>query len=383
MLSKWFPTVSALFAKRRGSPRWMWSIRLAGRASTWRMSTWWLPDSMASSQVSLMRMLAIAQRENLPLAPLVSHLADEHRGRNRRRLLRFAKRLNSLPLIDALEQTPGVLANSDILTLRLANQSGTLGESYPALLQMDHEVQQELKSDFSKSCWYFGFVALIFAVVITFLNTKIQPTFDQLITEMDDPASDGVRTFALRVLWSHSLTQALVAIVVGGLLLYGFFQFTRWGRSLKSTLASRLLSPVFSLRSAHLLWMLAISKDAGRPLPNSLSTLARYHFDKNFRQNLLFARNEVEQGATVWESLAKSRIISAAEASALQSTEGNEATSWLLRKLAQQKRSKVLVMSAFCISLFHPLLVLLFGIIVLWVSSSYIGSLRDLVLYMA
>lgn len=329
-----------------------------------------------------MRILAIAQREDLPLVPLVSQLADEHRGRNRRRLLRFAKRLNQLPLIDALEQTPGVLADSDILTLRLANQSGTLGESYPALLEVDHEVQQELKSDFGKSCLYFGFVALVFTAVIAFLNTSIRPTFVQLVTEFEDPASGGSRRYALMPMWSDALTLALVGIIAGGLLLYGFFQFTRWGRSLKSGLASRLLSPVFSLRAAHLLWMLAISKDAGRPLPSSLSTLARYHFDKNFRQNLLFSRNEVEQGATIWESLAKSRIITDAEAMALQSTEGNQATSWLLRKLAQQKRSKVFVLLAFCTSLFHPLMVLLFGIVVLWVSSSYLGSLRDLVLFM-
>ena len=91
MFESWFPSFA----------HWM-----RFRAARWRLSTWWLSDTLDAMQHSLLRILAVAHRERLELAPLVANLAEEHRGRYRRRLRRLARRLNEgTALVDALEQT--------------------------------------------------------------------------------------------------------------------------------------------------------------------------------------------------------------------------------------------------------------------------------------
>ncbi len=124
---------------------------------------------------------------------------------------------------------------------------------------------------------------------------------------------------------------------------------------------------------------LALAVESGRPLPGALSTLARHHFDTGVRAKLLLARNEVEQGAEPWQSLAEVRLLTTAESSALATASSPSNRVWLLNRLAQWKEDRVAQRRSILISLIHPFAVLLFGLLVLWAGLAFFGFLTNLV----
>ena len=119
--------------------------------------------------------------------------------------------------------------------------------------------------------------------------------------------------------------------------------------------------------------------EAGRPLPAAISTLARYHFDKSVREKLLFARNEIEQGADDWTSLTESRLLTPQEASALANSSssrshisGDAATRRLEtehRHTAEQKRRRTR----------SPIMTLFFAAIVLLIGTAIFGVLPQMI----
>jgi type II secretory pathway component PulF len=113
------------------------------------------------------------------------------------------------------------------------------------------------------------------------------------------------------------------------------------GRILRRTFFAKYFRSVRELRAADILDKLSVTTSAGRPIAGALSTLARYHFDPTIRHQLLFVRNEVEQGAEVWQSLATAGILSAPEAHALQSAERLGNRPWVLKQLAANKERRV------------------------------------------
>jgi type II secretory pathway component PulF len=115
--------------------------------------------------------------------------------------------------------------------------------------------------------------------------------------------------------------------------------FPQW--HVRRILSARILRPVAQLRSADLLELLALATRAGRPLTGAISTLARYHFDTPIRQKLLFVRNEVEQGADLWESLEMVRLITPAEARVLKIDSPVGAPDWTMDQIALAKRNRI------------------------------------------
>ena len=67
------------------------------------------------------------------------------------------------------------------------------------------------------------------------------------------------------------------------------------------------------------------------------STLARYHFDPAIRNKLLFVRNEVEQGADTWQSMATVGLLSTSEVLIASDQLGNRPGS---EKLAYGERTR-------------------------------------------
>ena len=98
---------------------------------TWYLSPWWRIDSTTAKQNSLFQLLSIAHTERLDHVSLIDSFAREHRGWYRRRLMQLAKRLRTgCPMIVAIEQTPDVLSDDQVLALRFASQSGSLSQTF-------------------------------------------------------------------------------------------------------------------------------------------------------------------------------------------------------------------------------------------------------------
>ncbi len=351
------------------------------KSSSWRMSTWWMPDRRASVQRSLLRLLAVAHAERLDLSSLIYILARENRGIAGRRLRRLAHRLTTgTPLIEALEQTPDALADEDVLTLRFARESGTMAAALNDLVERASTETHETHTRLVRIMTYFGGVAVVGWMLLSFLMLAVAPSYSKLADE-----------YGMKLHWEFdSLTAVIsqivvylpIAILIGICLTLASWTLRPF-RRFRRAFASRWVGPVAQLRTARLLRNLALAVAAGRPIPSALSTLARHHFDAHVRSKLLFARNEVEQGAEPWQSLSSAGLITSRESQALASSSTLTNRVWLLNRLARWKEESTQQRGAVLVSLLHPGLVLGFGILVLWIALAFFGFVTQLITSLA
>lgn len=348
----------------------------------WRLSTVYRIDSDAAIGRSLLRLLAVAHNEQLDTAALVSNFADEHRGLWKYRLHRLAKRIESgTPLVNALEQTPNVLTPSQTLAVRFATQSGTLTEAYKHLTERPIAEELTARATYRRAWYYTAAMIAVLVLVITFLNVRIVPFLVAIHHEFSIPEMPwSLRTFIdvnreiskFAVLW--------LAIAIGAMCLVLLSPLRRRIASWVSPWWTRVST---QSHSAELLRMLAIAGAAGRPLAGSLSLLARHHFDREVRSRLLFARNEVEQGAEPWECLQRARFLTPAEADAIRSASDNRLQAWTLRQIAQTKATAVANRHARLAAFARPAITLLLAIVVLWIAAAFIQQLASLIQYLA
>ena len=348
---------------------------------TWYLSTWWPGESLDSMQYSLLSLLAVAHEERLDPKPLIAALADEHRGRYRRRLRLLAKRLDSkTTIVPALEKTPYALSDSVVLSLRFGSQSGILAQTYKQLIDTEKPQVDEYRTTQSNARGYSAVLAGTMALILTFFMFFIFPTIKKMFDEFELKLPIAFQSLAMFVeLVSSSLLLVVLAFFALGWLVWSY----RSRRFFRRQVADRVLGRSSLLRSSQLLRMLSVAVEAGRPLAGSLSTLAKYHFDKNIRQRLLSARNEVEQGVPAWTSLVDAKIISPDEFQALSASSSSRDQSWTLRQLATVKQAisdqRVLVRTAFI----QPIVILIFASVVLWICFSFLSVLANLITSLA
>ncbi len=337
----------------------------------WYLSSWWPCESIESMQYSLLSLLAVAHAERLDPKPLIVGLASEHRGRYRRLLTYLARRLEGCTLVQALEKTPDALSDDVVLAIRFGVQSGTLSPTYAQLVETQKPKDDVLRAAQRNAKGYGAFLA---AIIVLFLSFFF-PTFHRMTDEFGLRPSSSYRW--LQSTWD-GVNNHLILVCTSILATAWLFWSSRSQRFFRRHFADRLSRPNSLARSAQLLRMLSIAVEAGRPLAGSLSTLAKYHFDPSLRRRLLLARNEVEQGGTVWSSLVDAKLLSPKELQAINSTNNNRVQSWMLCRMASSKlesvEQNVLVRSA----LVQPMATLFFAVIVLWVCFSLFSFLTNL-----
>lgn len=351
------------------------------RGPHWRVSPWWPSDSHNALQGSLLRLLSVAHSERLEVMPLIANLAAEHRGGYRRRLHRLANRLaDGTPLVDALEQTPDVLRDETVLAIRFASQTGTLNSTYAFLVDSDHSASNRVVATLRQMFFSTIAVVVIFCCLLSFLMVFITPTLENILEESGtDTRASTLWPFRTLVDCSNFVANywplwLLAAVIIA------FLYLSAWSRRcFRRVIATRWVRSAAEGRSAGLLHLLAFAVEAGRPLPAALSTLARYHFDRNVRQNLLFARNEVEQGADFWSSLAEARLLTRQEADAIANSSCRRSRAWAMRRLADWKIDELTRSVESRIALLRPLITLVLAGFVLLVCSAMFGFLTHLI----
>jgi type II secretory pathway component PulF len=278
--------------------------------------------------------LVVAIEENLPLAPVVERWMEDERGIQRLRLRKLASLLRQgRSLADAVEVVPRVLGEEGLLALRFDSQSGTRTAA------MRERLAEPLAGT-SRLQWVIVYLCVLVplsAFVIGFTQLKIVPVLGKIFQEFGVQAPPALN-------WSLSSSSTIFSIwwlaALAVIAVLFWLLATRSGRPLRHFLFGRLARPWRQAAAADVLQKIGLAVAAGRPIPGALSTLARYHFDPTIRHELLFVRNEVEQGADVWPSLAAVKMLTPAEVDLLDSSErmGNQA--WVLRQLVAAKKGR-------------------------------------------
>ena len=302
------------------------------------LPSWWPWHTTAAQRQILLRLIAVALEENLPLMPLLEQWAHDERGVQRQRVLRLVRLLKagqSLP--DALEATPGVLSDQQVLAIRFDAQSGTCTAALRAMIVDLPDLKTTASTRLDRSLTYLSVVVPIGLMFVAFTQIKIVPVLVVMFTHFG-----GQRPRVLQ--WSIDFTTILLnywwvaALAFIGLLLSVFS--TRTGRLLRYSLFGRLFQPLRELQTTDVLQKISVALDAGRPVAGALSTLARYHFAPPVRHKLLFVRNEVEQGVDVWQSMVAADLLVPADVRLLKTAEriGNEA--WAFRQIVDVKKRR-------------------------------------------
>ena len=219
-------------------------------------------------------------------------------------------------------------------------------------------------------------VFVIMCLMLSFLAIKIFPVFVELYTTAGLAIPLGFRSLLVFVGFVYD-NVAVLAIVV--ILLLAMVWSASFRQFFRRVIATRWSKNVAQTRTAELLRMLASASEAGRPIPAALSTLARYHFDSQVRSRLLFARNEVEQGADVWSSLAAANLLTQRESDGFGNLSSTESRTWAMRRLADHKQEQVALKNRRLVAFIEPALILAIAAVVLWVGVAMFGSLSNLI----
>lgn len=347
------------------------------RVNRWRLSSRIIHESIAIKQRSLLQILAMANRDGLDTAQWVANLAAEHHGPYRRRLLRLARRLQAgTALVDALEQTPDVLSDEMVLAIRFGSQSGTLSASLQRLLSSPVRDSEVSYPTVQHSFFYLTGMVALFCIVISFMSFKIIPFFSHIANEFGWEAPQALQNL---ISASRFLESTFLLWVVLGFVGLRLITSATMRRFYRRVWAARLLRRVVRLRSAELLNLLSPAVAAGRPLGAALSTLARHHYDRNIRARLLFARNEVEQGAEPWSALSSAGLLSVDESQALVASTCNGTRAWLMHRLADRHQQQYGRRVALLLSLLQPAIVLALAGIVVWIGFAFFGFLGGII----
>jgi type IV pilus assembly protein PilC len=325
-----------------------------------------------SQQVALLRLIAIGSELHLPLQPLLESWANDERGPQQDRVRRLARLIgDGVPLSAAVEEVRGALRDEDVLAIRFGAQSGTLADSLRASLDREAVQPADERRSLRDTLVYAVVVGMLFCAISTFYFVKIAPALRAILHDfnMGEPAALQLALSLAQTVERYWWVIAIAILVGWRYLRPGRRPVAPWNAWRQDSLGGRA--------SAEILRKLSIAADAGRPMAGALSTLARYHFDPPTRHRLLYARNEVEQGADVWPSMVSAGLMTRQDANVLDAAErlGNRA--WALRHLAAVKdraaQRWVQVAAAFGM----PAVVLLLGAFVLLLGlSMFVPLLR-------
>jgi type II secretory pathway component PulF len=332
-------------------------IRIPGPRAWLRRSWPW--RTTATQQLTLLRVIAITAEEQLPLAPLLAAWSEDERGVQRRRVRRIAQLMDAgAPLPAAVEEVSGALRDADVLAIRFGVQSGTLRASLDEAINDYRPASPWGKGTFG----YLVIVSLLFFVLSLFIYVKLIPSMNYILEEYGLEATRSLQwsiafsVFVERYWWFFVLLIST--------LLYATFS-ARPGRMLRQSFVGRLFRPLWTLGTADILQKLSVAAAAGRPVAGSISTLARYHFDPAVRSKLLFVRNEIEQGANPWQSLATVGILIPADEALLASADRVGNRPWALEQLAAAKKRRTWRRLDRAAELILPVMVVLLGLFVL------------------
>ncbi|MDC0295583.1 type II secretion system F family protein [bacterium] len=345
--------------------------------STWTLSGRLSSDTLSIKQRSLLRLLAVSHREQLDLHPLVENLAAEHRGHYRRLLKKLTRRLKEgIPILAALEQTPDVINETDLLSLQLAVQTGTIGETYRQRLDEGKIVLDE-NTTIRKHLYVYSFILALLTMLTTlFLMVFIIPMLETMIKEFDVGMNHQITLISTVSGWLINLFPMMILCAfIGAFILWS--RPTR--RFLRHKLIRRLTPNTQVIRTCEFLEFIASTLEAGRPASSVLPTLTEKHFDARFRKRLQKVDALLNEKENLWHALFLQGILNESQYKALDRSTSLESRVWCLRELSEQRRQGIQRSQNLIMRLGHPMVTLLFAGIVLIISGAMIRFLADLI----
>jgi type II secretory pathway component PulF len=328
-------------------------------------------------QESLLWALAIAAERELPLAPAALAFADQFAGAFRARVYHLAALLTEgVPLPDAVDQVPGLLAPEAELLVHVGWETGTL----PHALRQAAVSRAARQAAWGPIIGRFGYlaVALIHIQgVIFFISYFIAPKFEAIfkdfgvsLPEVTVATANVTHFFAryfpvlLLVLLLETLFLACLPLALFGLL--------RWELP--------FFSALFRRRHATLiLRALALTAEGRKPILAGIATLSQAYPARWVRRRLVEVRRDVERGGDWVESLGDHGLIRPSDEAVLTSAQRAGNLGWALAELAEANERRLGYRLQLWLQLLFPALVFALGLLVFVMAVAYFSPIVKLI----
>jgi protein transport protein HofC len=341
--------------------------------------------SKAAQEATLLWTLAVAIEKQFPLALFLETLAEESRGRWRRKLRGLAELLEAdLSIPEALEAVPGILPADTLALIRVGANSGNLTGALRDAAHLARRRQESPVVNIQGTFIYLIGVLFVLLLIGGFIMYSIVPKFKAIfagfntelppLTQLVISLSDEWVEYWYIVLLGIPLLIAVLWIGIGFCL--ATFDLGPGTARRPAGLSSGLWP---RLRTPPLLRSLAICIDGGRPLIHGLQALARHHRNASYRSRVAGICDYVEGGDQCWLVLRGCGMLRQSEVSLLETAERVGNLPWALRNIADSIERRALyrfhvavqfldpslvvgmgfAVGVFCVGMFMPLIELL------------------------
>ena len=320
----------------------------------------------AAEQQSLIWVLTVAAERGIPLESAARSFAEERNDRMGHRAARLADYLEAgVPLSLALTRTKTYVPSAIMLAADLGQESGNLGAALRQAAGQIDEGETTLRWALER-LFYVAFVILTGLGMVTFLMVKIMPVFHRIMEEMamelppvtealiaiSDVVASGLPLFLpLMLVW-------LLLVIMGLCCYMGFPPY-------KLPLVNRLW---WSADCALVLRWLAISVRQQRPLADAVRMLAIRFPQHRVRRRLEHASSRIDRGADWCDSLRSAGVIRRGESALFKTAERVGNLDWTLDEMANSGMRRAAYRIRAWISIAFPIVLILLGLIVLFIT---------------
>jgi general secretion pathway protein F len=320
---------------------------------------------MAAERRALLWALTVAAEKGIPLEQAARALADERSVQIGLPVARLADLLEAgVPLPTALTTSRNRLPIDVLLTVRMGVESFRLDEALRMSLDYGEHFQGVLREIAAKFFYLVAVVAVGLAVV-TFTMLKIVPVFSQMFDDFGLILPSVTQSVVWASDWAiHYWFVVLPGIVMALMILLGAALTFYLG-------SSRYEIPVLQriwmrCDSALIMRVLAVSVRQQQDLAAAVSRLASHYPRAGIARRLSRASKRIEQGQAWTEALHQVGLIRSEERAVLESAQRVGNLAWALDEMAESTLRRLGYRLRAVIQFVFPLVILAFGLLVLW-----------------
>ncbi len=350
--------------------------------SRWTLTPTLMREDPLAVRHSLVRLLAVVDRNSLDAHRALELFSQEHWGLHRwglQGLLQSLKREKTL--VQALEKNPSRLGDAAMLTLRLGDATGTRQAAWEELTDWHRPIHSDATKLWRSSKGYWATVALVLMLISLFFLFVLVPSFRRLVRDFE-LEFDGFEASLPMLEIGTLISGVLVGLPLLVLLWIAWCVATwhpkswlrrfsvrgRWERAMLQTGLGRLLAMNLAL---------------GVSAKKSIELLASLHESAPMRKRLSLVNDSISNGTDTWQSLVHAKLLHPIERDAIAATENPEVQAWTLRHLALRRRENLHFGALRRTMWVQPLVTLFFGLFVLAIATFVFSTLTQLVLLLA
>jgi type II secretory pathway component PulF len=288
-----------------------------------------------------------------------------------------------IPLDRAIAATEIRLPNDALVAVRTGCAAGGLGPMLKSVARHATAIDVAIQGVVGRVA-YLSIFIIFMSVVMAYIQIRIMPALQKIFADFHQRLP-GVTLAMIR--WSYFPVNSPVmeiifislffAIVL--VLLYTLARYTgllRWD----PPIVRRLSLP---LDESLILRSLAESVDSGKPMDQTVWTLAKRYPKGYIRRRLKHAGERINEGAHWCDSLRKYQLLSAGDAGLLKAAERVGNLSWAMNQTADRLLRRFTTRLLGTMSIGFPVIVLVFGAMVSVIAIGVIFPLAQLILHLA